>query len=209
MFSLPGSDAGEINRLAVRRGLPARTVARREASLSALMPRPRAPLTARESEVLRLVAEGYSTREIAGDLYVSHKTMQSHLRSVIRKMGGNGGGAGVREPRRTPPSNGSGSSSAMSPAASGAAGTNSPKRLAVALPQHPPTSTALSTRSSSQSIRSSPKGATSRRSHGRPRRPARPVTGGLARERAGALVAARRRISATSMRRMCCGLISI
>ena len=98
-------------------------------SLPGRMLTPRASLTRRESEVLRLVAEGFTTREIAGHLYISHKTAQSHLRNAIKKMRGdppNGGGAGVREPRRTPPSSGHASSSGDEPSGLGTAETRSP-----------------------------------------------------------------------------------
>ncbi len=53
------------------------------------MPRRRAPLTRRESGVLRFAAEGYSTRKIAQRLGVGHKTVQSHLRGVVKKMRSN------------------------------------------------------------------------------------------------------------------------
>jgi DNA-binding NarL/FixJ family response regulator len=43
-------------------------------------------LTAREREVLRLIARGYTYREIARELYISVKTVESHVSSVLRKL---------------------------------------------------------------------------------------------------------------------------
>ena len=44
-------------------------------------------LSPRESEVLRLVAEGLSNREIAGRLFVTERTVRSHLTSIFGKLG--------------------------------------------------------------------------------------------------------------------------
>ena len=43
-------------------------------------------LTPREREVLRLIARGYTYKEIAGELYISVKTVESHVSSVLRKL---------------------------------------------------------------------------------------------------------------------------
>ena len=43
-------------------------------------------LTPREREVLRLIARGYTYKEIARDLYISVKTVESHVSSVLRKL---------------------------------------------------------------------------------------------------------------------------
>ncbi len=48
---------------------------------------PQDPLTAREIEVLRLVAGGYSNREIADALEVSEGTIKNHISSILSKMG--------------------------------------------------------------------------------------------------------------------------
>jgi len=43
-------------------------------------------LTPREREVLRLIARGYTYREIARELYISVKTVETHVSSVLRKL---------------------------------------------------------------------------------------------------------------------------
>ena len=45
------------------------------------------PLTAREIEVLRLIAEGAASRDIAARLGISYATVRSHIRSVGSKLG--------------------------------------------------------------------------------------------------------------------------
>lgn len=44
-------------------------------------------LTSREEEVVKLVAEGYSTREIANTLGISAKTVERHRSNVLQKLG--------------------------------------------------------------------------------------------------------------------------
>jgi DNA-binding CsgD family transcriptional regulator len=44
-------------------------------------------LTAREYEVLRLVAAGHSNREIAGELFISAKTASVHVSNILGKLG--------------------------------------------------------------------------------------------------------------------------
>lgn len=59
-----------------------------EAVAPAPPPSPRAvELTPREREVLRLVAQGRSNREIAAALHVSGKTVATHLEHIYRKLG--------------------------------------------------------------------------------------------------------------------------
>ncbi len=43
-------------------------------------------LSAREHEVLRLIARGYTYKEIARQLTISTKTVESHVSSVLRKL---------------------------------------------------------------------------------------------------------------------------
>ena len=62
-------------------------------------PRPRAPstapastavrtgLTARETQVLRLIAEGATTREISERLFISAKTADNHIQHIYTKLG--------------------------------------------------------------------------------------------------------------------------
>jgi len=45
-----------------------------------------AQLTAREDEVLRLLAQGYSYKEIAEKLSVSYETIHSHISSIYQKL---------------------------------------------------------------------------------------------------------------------------
>lgn len=43
-------------------------------------------LTAREREVLQLIARGYKYKEIAGRLHLSSRTVESHVSAVLRKL---------------------------------------------------------------------------------------------------------------------------
>jgi DNA-binding NarL/FixJ family response regulator len=43
-------------------------------------------LTAREQEVLLLIARGYTYKEVAGRLHLSVKTIETHVSSVLRKL---------------------------------------------------------------------------------------------------------------------------
>lgn len=53
-------------------------------------------LTARETEVLRLLADGLTTREIADRLFVSPHTINTHLTSIYRKLDLPGRAAAIR-----------------------------------------------------------------------------------------------------------------
>jgi DNA-binding NarL/FixJ family response regulator len=46
-----------------------------------------APLSSRELEVLRLVADGRSNREIAGELFLAEGTVKNHVTNVLGKLG--------------------------------------------------------------------------------------------------------------------------
>jgi DNA-binding NarL/FixJ family response regulator len=48
--------------------------------------RPIPELTARETEVLRLVATGMSYKEIAAELFLSHRTVQNHVQNTLGKL---------------------------------------------------------------------------------------------------------------------------
>lgn len=75
VLSLPpaitGGDAGRL-----RRGTPAREYAG-----------PVETLTAREHEVLELLADGLSNRDIAARLAISEHTVKFHLASIFGKLG--------------------------------------------------------------------------------------------------------------------------
>ena len=43
-------------------------------------------LSAREQEVMRLIARGYTYKEVAHDLFISIKTVETHVSSVLRKL---------------------------------------------------------------------------------------------------------------------------
>jgi two-component system NarL family response regulator len=43
-------------------------------------------LTARELEVLKLVARGMSNKEIASELYISENTVKNHVRNILEKL---------------------------------------------------------------------------------------------------------------------------
>lgn len=45
------------------------------------------PLTRREVEVLRLIANGLRTREIGGTLHVSSATVRNHVQNILEKLG--------------------------------------------------------------------------------------------------------------------------
>jgi DNA-binding NarL/FixJ family response regulator len=43
-------------------------------------------LSRREQEVMRLIARGYSYREVASELFISIKTVETHVSAVLRKL---------------------------------------------------------------------------------------------------------------------------
>src|SRR5262249_54781897 len=45
------------------------------------------PLGKREDEVARLVADGLTNREIGARLFISERTVDSHIRSILNKLG--------------------------------------------------------------------------------------------------------------------------
>jgi DNA-binding NarL/FixJ family response regulator len=49
--------------------------------------RPEASLTQRETDIMSLLAEGKSNREISRSLFLSEKTVKAHLAAIFRKLG--------------------------------------------------------------------------------------------------------------------------
>ena len=57
-----------------------------EAATAILSASGTAPLTERENEVLRLVADGLTNHEIAGRIHLSEKTVKSHVSNILTKL---------------------------------------------------------------------------------------------------------------------------
>ena len=58
-----------------------------QAQQHALTPAPVvSPLTAREEEILQLIADGRSTTDVARELFISAKTVKNHLASIYAKL---------------------------------------------------------------------------------------------------------------------------
>ena len=58
------------------------------------------PLTEREIQVLRLIAHGYTTPEIAAELYLSERTVEAHKTRLMEKLGVRGRRALVQYARQ-------------------------------------------------------------------------------------------------------------
>ncbi len=43
-------------------------------------------LTERETEVLKLISNGNTNREMANDLFISSRTVETHRRNIIKKL---------------------------------------------------------------------------------------------------------------------------
>lgn len=61
-------------------------VARRLMDEVGRQPEPTNDLTEREIEVLKLIANGRSNKEIAGDLTLSEKTVKTHVSNILKKL---------------------------------------------------------------------------------------------------------------------------
>ena len=89
-YLLKNTDVEELHR-AVRGAAEGKVFLAPEAA-ARLMREVRAPespeaLTARETEVLELLARGRANKQIAGDLYVSEKTVKAHVSAILMKLG--------------------------------------------------------------------------------------------------------------------------
>ncbi|KQC02512.1 response regulator transcription factor [Pedobacter sp. Hv1] len=64
-----------------------------KALLSALLPQemPENQITERELEVLRLLAQELTSRQIADHLFISERTVETHRKNLMRKTGANNG----------------------------------------------------------------------------------------------------------------------
>ena len=53
-------------------------------------PTPSAVFTPREAEVLALLAQGRTNRQVGAELYISEKTASVHVSNILAKLGANG-----------------------------------------------------------------------------------------------------------------------
>jgi len=85
---LPAAELADAVRLAHAGVTPLDDAAARRLA-SALATAEPAPemLTARETEVLRLIAAGATNREIAGRLYLSEGTVKNHISRILSRLG--------------------------------------------------------------------------------------------------------------------------
>ncbi|MDP9794523.1 DNA-binding NarL/FixJ family response regulator [Catenuloplanes nepalensis] len=84
---LNAEDLAERAGLVVLRGRAQRALRQHSVRRDIRGPRAGDDLTAREQQVMRLVAAGDPTRRIAGQLGVSAETVETHIRSAMRKLG--------------------------------------------------------------------------------------------------------------------------
>lgn len=74
---------GEVLERAVALGAPPGERGAEEPDLAAMFPQ----LTAREREVVRLVAEGLDNREVAAAAYMGEGTVRNHISQILAKLG--------------------------------------------------------------------------------------------------------------------------
>jgi ATP/maltotriose-dependent transcriptional regulator MalT len=88
-LSAGGDDEGARELFASARALFEQIGVRLDVVVTAAADQPGLPagLTAREVEVLRLVASGLSNKDIAAELYLSAKTVSRHLTNIFTKIG--------------------------------------------------------------------------------------------------------------------------
>ena len=81
--------ATQTGELVIPRRLAARLLARmsrRSLADAIASPAPIDQLTTRERDVLRLLADGLSDRDIAVALTISHRTVETHVSNILRKL---------------------------------------------------------------------------------------------------------------------------
>ena len=71
-------------------------LSRRNRKVSIITPTQRADLTERQREVLRLIAEGLTTKEIAAQLHLAQKTVTFYRTEIKERIGARGIAAMVR-----------------------------------------------------------------------------------------------------------------
>jgi two-component system response regulator FixJ len=81
---------GEVLLEQVRRALELDASRRRERDADDVVRQRMEKLTPREAEILKLVVEGLSSKEIATQLDVSFKTVEAHRAKIMKKMEANG-----------------------------------------------------------------------------------------------------------------------
>lgn len=59
--------------------------------------RPKQILTKREREVFELLVQDKTTKDIAGDLFISEKTVRNHISNTMQKLGVKGRAQAVVE----------------------------------------------------------------------------------------------------------------
>jgi two-component system, NarL family, response regulator LiaR len=89
-YLLKDTEAAELRR-AIKAAAAGQVQLAPEAA-ARLMREVRAPespeaLTARETEVLELLARGHANKQIASELYVSEKTVKAHVSAILKKLG--------------------------------------------------------------------------------------------------------------------------
>ena len=78
-----------------RSGLPCVPIAPGGSSLAGV------PLSDREVDVLRLVAEGMSNTEVGAELFISGQTVKTHMERICSKLGVSGRAAAVKRGMET------------------------------------------------------------------------------------------------------------
>jgi DNA-binding CsgD family transcriptional regulator len=82
-----GGETGTAEAAAASVGDRPAADARQDAGTPAAVPAPLRALTARELDVLRLVAAGQSNRDIGDELFISQKTVSVHVSRILAKLG--------------------------------------------------------------------------------------------------------------------------